>query len=165
MPVGAAVGYLLLELTVVGFVSKGLNVLFHNPICDAMFRCGCTWNWAGGWNACNVHNPTGPRCPFCASPSSRFVRTLPIYAIVSDACVCVTVFATECGVADRRLVLRDVDVLCVACCHDMDPGSEAKLEVIDNPSVLGVFCAAVCAAGFRFRVLGWHRLPLVPVFH
>ncbi len=40
---------------------------FHNPFCNAMYRCGCTWNWAGGWDKCNVHNPTGPRCPWCAA--------------------------------------------------------------------------------------------------
>eukprot|EP00730_Choanoeca_flexa_P013980 TRINITY_DN5936_c0_g2_i1.p1 TRINITY_DN5936_c0_g2~~TRINITY_DN5936_c0_g2_i1.p1 ORF type:complete len:172 (+),score=15.01 TRINITY_DN5936_c0_g2_i1:274-789(+) len=38
---------------------------FHNQMCNLIFRCGCTWEWAGGWKNCNVHNKTGPRCPWC----------------------------------------------------------------------------------------------------
>lgn len=54
--------------------------MFHNKFCDAIFRCGCTWDWAGGWSRCNIHNVdgkshaialshvrTGPHCPWCAA--------------------------------------------------------------------------------------------------
>jgi hypothetical protein len=27
--------------------------------CDFIFRCGCTWAWAGGVSKCNIHNPDG----------------------------------------------------------------------------------------------------------
>lgn len=50
------------------FVVAGCGVfewVFENPMCSAMFGCGCTFPWAGGWDNCNVHNPTGPRCPWC----------------------------------------------------------------------------------------------------
>ncbi|KAK3272563.1 hypothetical protein CYMTET_19153 [Cymbomonas tetramitiformis] len=46
---------------------QGVLWVFHNPYCGLLFRCGCTWNWAGGWDGCNVHNPTGPHCPWCAA--------------------------------------------------------------------------------------------------
>lgn len=48
--------------------SWGFYSVFHNPMCGVVFQCGCTWNWAGGWAKCNVHNPTGPRCPWCVAP-------------------------------------------------------------------------------------------------
>ena len=42
-----------------------VNSALHNPYCGLIFRCGCTWQWAGGWANCNVHNPAGPKCPWC----------------------------------------------------------------------------------------------------
>jgi len=42
--------------------------VFHNAYCNFLFQCGCTWNWAGGWNKCNVHNLHGPQCPWCIAP-------------------------------------------------------------------------------------------------
>jgi hypothetical protein len=57
----------LVELAFVFFASWGLNWLLHNPYCGEMFQCGCTWNFAGGWSRCNVHNAEGPHCPFCAA--------------------------------------------------------------------------------------------------
>ena len=68
--------------------------IFHNKLCNFLFRCGCTWNWAGSWDryvnafsislrsssirnssscSCNVHNARGPRCPWCATPSGEYL--------------------------------------------------------------------------------------------
>ena len=60
---------LLAEAGAVTVASWGFNEIFHNPWCGALFRCGCTWSWAGGWTKCNVHNPApnSPRCPWCLS--------------------------------------------------------------------------------------------------
>ena len=41
------------------------QVVIHNKFCNFLFKCGCTWNWDGGWKDCNVHNAEGPRCPWC----------------------------------------------------------------------------------------------------
>lgn len=41
------------------------NYVFHNKYCSILFRCRCTWPWAGGADACNVHHATGPKCPWC----------------------------------------------------------------------------------------------------
>merc|ERR1712146_167244 len=58
-------------------------------MCGVVFRCGCTWPWAGGWKYCNVHNPdpNSPRCPWCIagsatswSVSDRFVISLMMLA-------------------------------------------------------------------------------------
>jgi hypothetical protein len=42
-----------------------LNYALHNPYCGALFRCHCTWPWAGGSSRCNIHHSSGPRCPWC----------------------------------------------------------------------------------------------------
>lgn len=55
----------LLEASVAVGGSYGFNWIFHNPFCGVIFRCGCTWPWAGGWSNCNVHNASGPKCPWC----------------------------------------------------------------------------------------------------
>ena len=42
--------------------------LFENPFCDVLFRCGCTFNFLGGWDRCNVFDPDpAPHCPFCSA--------------------------------------------------------------------------------------------------
>ena len=42
-----------------------LDYVFHNKYCATLFRCHCTWPWAGGAGPCNIHHPTGPKCPWC----------------------------------------------------------------------------------------------------
>lgn len=45
--------------------------IIHNKFCNWIFRCNCTWTWAGGWKDCNVHNTTGlPKCPWCTARSN-----------------------------------------------------------------------------------------------
>jgi hypothetical protein len=58
------------ELTVVAGYCQGFQILFHNQMCGLMFRCNCVWNWQGGWVDCNVHNKTGPKCPWCIARAS-----------------------------------------------------------------------------------------------
>jgi hypothetical protein len=52
-----------------------INYVFMLKYCDFIFRCGCTWAWAGGVSKCNIHNPDGPHCPWCAA---TFPATLAI---------------------------------------------------------------------------------------
>lgn len=59
--------------------------VFHNPVCNWLFRCGCTWNWEGGWDACNYHDPSAlHKCPFCMSKppitwfTSYFIMALQV---------------------------------------------------------------------------------------
>ena len=54
----------------VGGACQAFQVLFHNAFCGWAFRCGCVWPWAGGWDCCNVHNATGPKCPWCLARES-----------------------------------------------------------------------------------------------
>jgi hypothetical protein len=56
-------------VAVVGFC-QGFQTLFHNQMCGLMFRCDCVWGWQGGWVDCNVHNKSGPRCPWCIARAS-----------------------------------------------------------------------------------------------
>ena len=55
----------LIQAAAAGYGSKLFNWVFHNPYCGLLFRCGCTWPWAGGGDNYNFHNPTGPKCPWC----------------------------------------------------------------------------------------------------
>eukprot|EP00750_Incisomonas_marina_P005836 INCI14163.2.p1 GENE.INCI14163.2~~INCI14163.2.p1 ORF type:complete len:284 (-),score=22.02 INCI14163.2:88-939(-) len=61
------VGFAAAETVFVTLCCHGFNWMFHNRYCGFLFNCGCTWEWDGGWAYCNVHNPTGPRCPWCAA--------------------------------------------------------------------------------------------------
>lgn len=53
-------------------VAYGFGWMFENTACDFMFACGCVLPppFGAGWDECNVHNLSGPRCPFCAAPDS-----------------------------------------------------------------------------------------------
>lgn len=84
----AAVGMLspwplaVTEMVVVAGFVLAVDWVFHNPVCDALFRCGCTWNWDGGWAACNVHNAEGPHCPWCeARRRSAWTTTWLVRAV------------------------------------------------------------------------------------
>ena len=35
--------------------------------CDLVYDCGCRASWAGAADACNVHDPDPPHCPWCAT--------------------------------------------------------------------------------------------------
>lgn len=59
--------YSTLEVTVVAAMCQFFQCLIHNQFCNVLFRCGCTWDWNGGWVRCNVHNMNGPKCPWCVS--------------------------------------------------------------------------------------------------
>lgn len=42
--------------------------IIHNKFCNFLFKCNCTWTWAGGWDNCNVWNTNGgPKCPWCTA--------------------------------------------------------------------------------------------------
>jgi len=66
------------EAVFVSATSYAFDWIFHNKYCGFLFRCNCTWNWDGGWDGCNVHNPHGPRCPWCGAgnpPTPGFTAT------------------------------------------------------------------------------------------
>lgn len=64
---GAAV---CVELAAAGGACYAFDYAFHNIYCAVLFRCHCTWPWAGGASACNIHHRNGPRCPWCAVRST-----------------------------------------------------------------------------------------------
>ncbi len=55
----------------VAFVAVAVvaGVLFVDA-CGLIYNCGCTSLWAGGSALCNVHDATGPHCPWCAHPTA-----------------------------------------------------------------------------------------------
>jgi hypothetical protein len=52
------------------------NNVIHNKFCDFLFKCGCTWNWDGGWDDCNYHKQGVPRCPWCLARATAWTTTL-----------------------------------------------------------------------------------------
>ena len=41
------------------------------PACGLLFRCGCSFPWSGGVAGCNIHNLSGPKCPWCNAVASQ----------------------------------------------------------------------------------------------
>lgn len=42
-----------------------VSILAYMPFCALVHRCGCSWPWAGADAHCNVHQASGPHCPWC----------------------------------------------------------------------------------------------------
>jgi hypothetical protein len=36
------------------------------PVCNILFKCGCSWLWTTAAAHCNVHNAFPPHCPWCS---------------------------------------------------------------------------------------------------
>jgi len=58
------------ELAIAATFSFFFDYVMHNPLCATLFRCGCTWPWAGAAAACNVHTAVhagtrNAKCPWC----------------------------------------------------------------------------------------------------
>lgn len=69
------------EGVLVAVGSCAWDYVFENPICGAIFRCGCTWEWDGGWANCNVHKPSGPRCPWCIAKGGGAVAVNAAFVV------------------------------------------------------------------------------------
>ena len=50
-------------LAVVAVVSA--SVLMP-PVCNLLFKCGCSWLWTTAAAHCNIHNAAPPHCPWCS---------------------------------------------------------------------------------------------------
>lgn len=48
-------------------IAAAVSGLFFLDLCDWVFQCGCQAPWAGAAQACNIHQPSGPHCPWCAA--------------------------------------------------------------------------------------------------
>ncbi|MCI0621082.1 MAG: hypothetical protein L0387_05320 [Acidobacteria bacterium] len=36
------------------------------PVCDLLFKCGCSWLWTTAALHCNIHHAAPPHCPWCS---------------------------------------------------------------------------------------------------
>mmetsp|Transcript_21063 Transcript_21063/g.53325 ORF Transcript_21063/g.53325 Transcript_21063/m.53325 type:complete len:199 (+) Transcript_21063:56-652(+) len=80
-----------LDLVLVSAWAFALGALFTLPYCGLLFRCGCTWVWAGGIERCNIFDPEAPSCPFCTLSSA--LAWIPqwgtaLLSIFTTLCVC-----------------------------------------------------------------------------
>ena len=98
-----AIEFLLLIVAV-----NVINWVFHNPYCNFLMKCGCTWNWEGGWDECNIHDPDPnvPKCPWCAgSPSTVWMTEWGVMAAMMVAYYLVAYWSTW-----RKLLHCPVDI-------------------------------------------------------
>ena len=42
------------------------SCVFIINLCSILFQCGCASWWNGAAAHCNIHNPAGRHCPWCA---------------------------------------------------------------------------------------------------
>ena len=57
------------DITLTVLLSWGWAHLWVLPLCGLLFRCGCTWVWAGGISHCNIYDAALPDCPGCTAPA------------------------------------------------------------------------------------------------
>lgn len=60
-----------IELVAASAASCAFDWALHNPYCGLLFRCHCTFPWAGGAAGCNIHHASGPKCPWCNVMSTQ----------------------------------------------------------------------------------------------
>ena len=53
----------ILLLAAVAIVSASVLM---TPVCNLLFKCGCSWLWTTAAAHCNVHNAAPPHCPWCS---------------------------------------------------------------------------------------------------
>lgn len=56
---------------VVALLCWVVTSLFFIDLCDLIYRCGCDHLWAGAAARCNIHNPSGRHCPWCAMGTNQ----------------------------------------------------------------------------------------------
>jgi hypothetical protein len=42
------------------------------PMCNLLFKCGCSWLWTTAAANCNVHNASPPHCPWCSHGATGY---------------------------------------------------------------------------------------------
>ena len=42
------------------------------PVCNLLFKCGCSWLWTTAAAHCNVHNALPPHCPWCSHGAAGY---------------------------------------------------------------------------------------------
>lgn len=99
---------------------QAFQFVFHNEYCGWLFRCGCVWQWAGGWDCCNVHNAHGPKCPWCMAKdyiswtTDCLVLALMVFMFHEVMDVCHTHQKMHARVAPRTLVTTCMPVAAAA---------------------------------------------------
>jgi len=75
--VGPDAGVSTMRLRLLGVVlAVVLTLGATHPSCNLLFDCGCTWLFWGGAEACNIHVPNPPHCPWCTGGNIRFTVVL-----------------------------------------------------------------------------------------
>lgn len=66
----------------------GVSLALIYNVCHLLFRCGCTYVWAGAADHCNIHVPNVPHCPWCSHGLGAFAGGLvPLLGVEALALV------------------------------------------------------------------------------
>ena len=97
--------WLLFEFLGICLFVHAFNWVFHNPYCDIIFQCGCTFNWAGGWDNCNVHSldPLQAKCPWCDCPPWVAVYTQYIVKLFMILIYYIVVYGIKTRKKSRKI--------------------------------------------------------------
>jgi hypothetical protein len=69
------------QSTLIFAASAVVNFAFIINLCAAIYQCGCTFVWSGGNQHCNIHQPVGRHCPWCAIGNAGFSAVLGIIVV------------------------------------------------------------------------------------
>jgi len=65
---------------VLGGSAFAVTSLTYHAICNLVFRCGCSWLFAGGTDTCNIHVAGPPDCPVCTNVAAGIAFTVALLA-------------------------------------------------------------------------------------
>lgn len=95
-----------MEAVAAGAYCYLFQFIIHNKFCATIFRCGCTWNWDGGWVDCNFHNTDGaPKCPWCCARASvAWTTTFLPFMLMFAAYITSLYYRKRCDFALARFI-------------------------------------------------------------
>ena len=88
-----------------GIATLFITLVLLTPLCGFLFRCGCTWPWAGFDSACNIREPSAPyHCPWCASMLAGWLSA--IVSILAGVTAAIIPWPAECKNKTTESLLR-----------------------------------------------------------
>ena len=65
---------------VLAAITIAMVALTYHATCNLVFRCGCSWFFAGGTDTCDIHVPGPPECPVCTNVATGLAFTAALLA-------------------------------------------------------------------------------------
>ncbi|MFQ5770636.1 MAG: hypothetical protein ACE5HX_08875 [bacterium] len=95
------------KFVVVSVFSAMFTAIFITPFCSLMYRCGCTFLWAGAADYCNIYQAGRHHCPWCQS-QNPFLISLPGLIIISGQLFSLYFFTRKWKLSYLKLIVFGV---------------------------------------------------------